>query len=97
MLSPLQVMAHPHDIELEPIEISEPVPTRHSRGYGLFPGSRAVSFREADEQLEAFVRSAGPEHDETLIRYFHRRVLRQGAALKPAMRELEHSRVQLLE
>ena len=43
------------------------------------------------------MRSAGPEHDETLIRYFHRRVLRHEATLKPAMRELEHSRVRLLE
>ncbi len=90
-------MAHPHDIELEPIEISEPVPTRHSWGYDLFPGSRPLSFREVDEQLEAFVRSAGPEHDETLIRYFPRHVLWQEATLKPAMRELDHARVQLLE
>ena len=90
-------MAHLHDIELEPIEISEPVPTRHSPGYDLLLGSRPASFREADEKLEACVRSVGPEHDQTLIRYFHRRVLRQEATLKPAMRELEHSRVQLLE
>ena len=59
-------------------------------------GARTESFQEADEKLEAFVLAAGPEQDETLIRFFHRRMLRQEATLKPAMRELEHAQVQLV-
>jgi len=59
-------------------------------------GTRPASFQDADLMLEAFVEAAGPEHDEALIRYFHRRLLRQEATLAPAMRELEHARVQLV-
>jgi hypothetical protein len=143
--SPLEVMAHMQGIELAPIEIPAPTPTRHTPAFDslvasltgdppkdeLFAyrldsasrvaeylrladtigpaleaqdlaevtallGARPESFQEADEKLEAFVLAAGPEQDEALIRYFHRRMLRQEATLKPAMRELEHARVQLV-
>ena len=58
---------------------------------GEILGRRPADAAEADRLLEAFVRGAGPEHDASLTRFFHRRTLRQEALLKPAMRELEHA------
>lgn len=40
-------------------------------------GNRPPNMLEADRMLDAFVRQAGPEHDEALVRLFHRRLLRQ--------------------
>ncbi len=56
-----------------------------------------IDLERDGETLPICFRGDRGRTDETLIRAFHRRVLRQEATLKPAMRELEHSRVQLLE
>lgn len=57
-------------------------------------GRRPASWAAADAALEALVLEAGPERDAELVHYFHRRMLRQEAILKPVMRELEHSALQ---
>ena len=57
-------------------------------------GRRPANWIEGDAALEALVLAARPERDAEFVRYFHRRVLRQEAILKPVMRELEHSIVQ---
>jgi len=57
-------------------------------------GHRPRNWREADEELERFVLDAGPEHDAELVRYFHRRLLREEALLRPALRELQNVRLQ---
>ena len=44
----------------------------------------------SDEQLEALVAREDTANDEALIRFFHRRLLRQEFLLSPAMRELEN-------
>lgn len=57
-------------------------------------GRRPANWLEGDTALEALVLAAGPERDAEFVRYFHRRVLRQEAILKPVLREMEHSTVQ---
>ena len=52
-------------------------------------GTRPRDWRSGEAELERFVLAAGPEHDPELVRFFHRRLLRQEALLKPALRELE--------
>jgi len=52
-------------------------------------GHRPGSWQKADAELERFVLDAGPERDAELVRYFHRRLLREEALLQPALRELE--------
>jgi len=47
--------------------------------------------------LEALVETAGPERDGELIRYFHRRTLRQESLLAPVMRELADAQIQMLD
>jgi aminoglycoside phosphotransferase (APT) family kinase protein len=44
-------------------------------------GSRPASSREADERLEAYLETAGPEDDERLLRLFHTQVSRQAFLL----------------
>jgi aminoglycoside phosphotransferase (APT) family kinase protein len=144
--APIEVLAHRIGVGLEPVEIPDPKPTRHSPahaalvarlqreasgdGFGAYrldapfrmaqyleradqlgPAlevqdldevAQLVSFRpaswaEADAELERLVQEAGPERDAEFVRYFHRRMLRQEAILKPAMRELENSVVQRLD
>lgn len=53
-------------------------------------------WEDRDAALEAFVSSAGPEHDPELIRLLHRRSLRQEALLQPVLRELEGVSIQRL-
>ena len=43
-----------------------------------------------DGELEKFVLSADPGHDEVLLRFLHRRLLREEFLLSPAMRELQN-------
>ena len=57
-------------------------------------GRRPANWLEGDAALEALVLAAGPERNAELVRYFHRRMLRQEAILKPVMRELEHANFQ---
>jgi len=59
-------------------------------------GHRPANWAAGDAALEALVRDVGPERDAQLVRYFHRRLLRHEAILKPVMRELEHSVVQMI-
>ena len=40
-------------------------------------GHQPASLEEGDKALSEFIQSAGAEHDETLVRFFHRRTLRQ--------------------
>ena len=63
---------------------------------GAILGSRPAGWRDADARLEAFVASAGPEHDGHLVRYFHRHVQRHETLLRGALRELEGARVDQL-
>jgi aminoglycoside phosphotransferase (APT) family kinase protein len=56
-------------------------------------GSRAAPGLAADRALEAFVLSAGPEHDEQILRLLYRRTKRQQALMQPALRELETARL----
>jgi aminoglycoside phosphotransferase (APT) family kinase protein len=51
-------------------------------------GHRPRDGRTGEAELERFVLEAGPEHDPQLVRFFHRRLLRQEALLRPALREL---------
>ncbi len=60
---------------------------------GELLGKRPADWREADRQLEELVLGAGPEDDARLVRFFYRRTLRNEALLRPAMRELEHSKL----
>ncbi len=52
-------------------------------------GHRAPDWHSGEVDLERFVLEAGSEHDPELVRFFHRRMLRQEALLRPALRELE--------
>lgn len=56
-------------------------------------GNRPRNWQEADAELERFVLDAGPERDAELVRYFHRRLLREEALLQPALRELDDVRM----
>lgn len=59
-------------------------------------GFRPADWQAADAALEELVAAAGPERDAELVRFFHRRMQRQEAILKPVMRELADVEVQLL-
>lgn len=60
-------------------------------------GRTPRDWRDADLALEAWVEAADPERDADLIRYFHRRTLRQESLLAPVMRELADARIQMLD
>lgn len=60
-------------------------------------GERPADWLEADRALEALVAEAGPEHDAELVRFFHRRAVRQEFLLAPVMRELEGASIQMLD
>jgi hypothetical protein len=60
-------------------------------------GHRPSTWQQADAELEALVLEAGPERDAELVRYFHRRLLRQEALLQPTLRELEGVRMPPLD
>ena len=60
---------------------------------GALLGKRPSDWRDADAKLEEFVLAAGPEQDGALVEFFYRRTLRHEALLRPAMRELEHSKL----
>lgn len=57
-------------------------------------GQRPANAAEADAELERFVASAPREAHPRLLRYFHRRCLRQEALLATAARELQGVRFQ---
>ncbi len=59
-------------------------------------GYRPADWSAADAALERLVASAGPERDAELVRFFHRRLQRQEAILRPVLRELADVEVQLL-
>src|SRR5262249_4806554 len=64
---------------------------------GAILGRRPASWSEADARLEAFVQSAGPEHDGRLVHYFHRHILRHETLLEGALRELEGAVIEQLD
>jgi hypothetical protein len=51
-------------------------------------GTPVSDWLEADTALEKFVLSAGPEHDDALIRLFYRWALAQAKILLPGLAEL---------
>lgn len=57
-------------------------------------GYRPASWREADELVERLILSAGPERDEEILRFLHRRAVRQRHVLAPAMREMRELVIQ---
>ncbi|MFN8624860.1 MAG: phosphotransferase family protein [Candidatus Binatia bacterium] len=61
---------------------------------GVILGRRPANWIDGDAALEALVLTAAPERSAEFVRYFHRRMLRQEALLKPVMRELEHANFQ---
>jgi aminoglycoside phosphotransferase (APT) family kinase protein len=56
-------------------------------------GVQAASWLEVDRALEAFVLGAGPERDEEILQLLYRRTKRQQALMQPALRELEHAKL----
>ncbi len=64
---------------------------------GALLGRRPLSWSDADERLETFVQSAGPESDAALVGYFYRHFARQEALLQGALRELEGVEIQLFD
>src|SRR5262249_25318470 len=60
-------------------------------------GQRPATWQEAEAALEARVLEAPAERNPEIVRTLHRRALRQESLLAPAMRELEGTRVQLLD
>ena len=57
-------------------------------------GRRCRNRANADASLEAWMADAGPERDAELVGFFHRRLLREEAILRPVMRELGDVRMQ---
>ena len=55
-------------------------------------GQRASGL-DADRALEAFVLGAGAERDEEILQLLYRRTKRQQALMQPALRELEHAKL----
>ncbi|MGE4651037.1 MAG: hypothetical protein AAEJ53_09135, partial [Myxococcota bacterium] len=51
--------------------------------------ARPANLREGTRALEALVRKAGPEMDETLVRYFHRHAQREEARMRGGMGRAE--------
>jgi aminoglycoside phosphotransferase (APT) family kinase protein len=60
-------------------------------------GARPASWQEADERLERLVLEVGPERDAELIRYFHRRLVREESLLHPVLREQQNASFPPLE
>lgn len=50
-------------------------------------GHRPRSWQAADREIEGLVAACGPERDAELIRFFHRRLLREEMLLDPVLRE----------
>ena len=55
-------------------------------------GCRYGDWVQADAALEAFVLSAGPQHDAALIRLFHDRIQRRAALVEPILSRKEMAR-----
>jgi hypothetical protein len=55
--------------------------TEYMKGAAQIIGRPVHDWREADAELEKFVTSAGPEHDDALIHLFYRWALAQAATL----------------
>jgi len=64
---------------------------------GALLGRRPTSWSDADLELEAFVRDAGPESDAALVGYFYRHFARQEALLEGALCELEGVEIEMLD
>jgi aminoglycoside phosphotransferase (APT) family kinase protein len=141
----LEVMAHVLGVELEPLELPVPEPTRATPAHGALAslleagqdrdpirafqianarrlavwtsradlygpaleaqdldevaallGRRPATWSEADEALEKWVATAGPESDAALVRYFQRRFRRHEFLLEGALAELEGVKIERL-
>ena len=57
-------------------------------------GSEPASWSESEQALEDFVLQAGPERSAEILNYLYRHTVRELALLGPALREMEHSRLQ---
>jgi len=60
-------------------------------------GSRPPDWSQADTLLEQAILESGPERDAEWLWYLQRRSLRQEALLETVMRELQQSRIQMLD
>lgn len=56
-------------------------------------GTRVAPGLDADRALETFVLGAGAERDEEILQLLYRRTKRQQALMQPALRELEHAKL----
>jgi aminoglycoside phosphotransferase (APT) family kinase protein len=80
---------------LERAELLGPViEAREREDLSSLLGPSAEIGPEADAALESLVLTAGPERDEELLAYFHRRTLREHELFRPAMREMEDQAAQ---
>ncbi|MBY0401747.1 phosphotransferase [Myxococcota bacterium] len=64
---------------------------------GKILGTRPATWQQADLALERLVQEAGPERDAELIRYFHRRLMREESLLHPVLREQQNASFPPLE
>lgn len=83
----LRLIAHLRNLamlgrQIEAIELDE---------MGSLLGRRPASLREGNLALDRFVTDAGPDLDETLIRYFHRQSARERALMRGGMGRAEHA------
>ncbi|MDG2048689.1 MAG: phosphotransferase family protein [Myxococcota bacterium] len=63
----------------------------------VFLGSTPQNWLDREQQLESFVAESSADRDEDLIRFFHRRTCRHDQLLSPVMRELQNTRIQMLD
>lgn len=64
------------------------VEAEYFAGVEALTGRAVHDWLEADTVLERFVLSAGPEHDEALIRLFHRWAVTQAKVFLPGLAHL---------
>ena len=62
-----------------------------------FLGSKGQDWLQTEAQLEAMVAESNGPSEEDWIRFFHRRTCRQDRLLSPIMRELQNTRIQMLD
>ena len=62
-----------------------------------FLGSKGQDWLQTEAQLEAMVAKSNGQSEEDWIRFFHRRTCRQDRLLSPIMRELQNTRIQMLD
>jgi len=64
------------------LEAQKDVESEYIEEAGKLLGHAVLDWKQADRELEEFVLSAGPEHDEALIQMFYRWCRRQASLLE---------------